>query len=391
MRAVGFVCLLLLASACRNNAIKTQGCFEDKDCGDPASAYRCETQTGECYCRTNDACQPREFCNAAGFCQDRAGCEKNSDCLDDSLFCDTTAGTCLSKGRCTNDLQCELGQVCDLGRSTCVAGCRTSGDCQNASACRCGDVACVCTGTTPAEIAACKIGECDPQFCSDYTFCKFGEQCGVPGAPDAGMPTDGGTPVDAGVARNVCFSDYDNDRKPYCDNCSFGGGVSVCGSGANYCLIDTAHPGNYYCGVDCSGGESCPRGYGCGDVIVVSTQWACTRSNPGCQPLQQLPCTSDTDCKRGGQCAKGPGQASGFCAGRCGIEEGDNNGFCSCQVDDDCAQETCSGGECSISRRKCVDSKDCRPIRCVDYEGGGGCLIGQNCAPASGLSCLEVR
>ena len=165
----------------------------------------------------------------------------------------------------------------------------------------------------------------------------------------------------------------------------------MCGTGANYCLIDTTHPGNFYCGTDCSGGQACPRGYGCQDVIVVLTQWACTRANPACPTNPALPCTVDADCKRGGFCAITPGMPTGYCAGRCDIAEGDTNGFCSCQVDSDCAPESCSAGECSISRRKCVNDTDCKSIRCVDFQGGGGCLIGQNCAPDNGLSCIEVR
>ena len=377
MRQLVVVALLLLVvGGCKRQALAPHGCREDKECGSPAAAFRCETQTGTCYCRTNDACLPREFCNPAGFCQDRSGCEKNADCLDSSLFCDTSTGTCLGKGRCSIDLQCELGHVCDTVKATCVPGCRSSGDCP-ADSCRCGDNPCVCTGTTQAEVASCAVGVCDPNFCASDSFCKFGESCGVP--------------PDAGVVRNSCYSDYDPNRRPYCDNCTFGGGVSVCGTGANYCLIDTTHAGNFYCGTDCSEGQACPRGYGCSDVIVVFTQWACTKSNPACPTNAGLPCVMDTDCKRGGYCAKATGAASGLCAGRCGIEEGDTTGFCSCQVDADCAQETCSLGECSISRKKCVTEQDCRPIRCVDFGGGGGCLIGQNCAPTNGLSCLEVK
>ena len=116
MPIVRFTFVVLVAlTACKSQPLTTHGCQEDKDCGDPASAFRCETQTGECFCRTDDACQPREFCNPAGFCQDRAGCETNADCADSSLFCDTTTGTCLGKGRCSGDLQCNLGQIFDLG------------------------------------------------------------------------------------------------------------------------------------------------------------------------------------------------------------------------------------------------------------------------------------
>jgi hypothetical protein len=124
----------------------------------------------------------------------------------------------------------------------------------------------------------------------------------------------------------------------------------------------------------------------------VYTQNACSRSAPACPANTSLPCTKDTDCKRGGTCSKPSGAATGFCVGACALAEGDSQGFCSCQVDADCAQETCgSGGECSISRRKCVNDGDCRTIRCVDFDGIGGCLIGQNCAPDNGLSCVQVR
>lgn len=376
----GFALLLgasvLALVGCKDTRLGGKGCREDKECGTPTSAYRCETQTGVCYCRTDDACPGAQFCNVAGFCQDRSGCENNQDCLDTSTFCDTSSGQCLPRGRCSSDLQCVLGEVCDVARSRCVMGCRTNGDC-NGTSCRCADVACSCTGTTPEELARCEIGTCDPEFCADSTFCRFGESCGV--QPDAGSP------------RARCYTDYDTRLRPYCDNCTFGGGVSICGTGPNYCLIDTRHPGNSFCGADCASGQSCPRGYACQDVIVVVSQWACTRTNPSCPINSGLPCATDAECRRGGTCAKAPGQTMGYCAGKCAVDEGDEDGFCTCQVDDDCAQETCSGGECSVSRRSCVVDTDCRSIRCVDFQGGGGCFIGSNCAPANGLSCNEVK
>ncbi|MBS1153515.1 MAG: hypothetical protein H6Q89_5213 [Myxococcaceae bacterium] len=372
IRALVLLAVCVLA-ACKNPKLERKGCLEDLDCGSPASAHRCETQTGACYCRTNDACAPREFCNPAGFCQDRSGCEKNSDCLDASLFCDTTTGTCLGKGRCSIDLQCALGQICDLARSTCVPGCRSSGDCQGSS-CRCGEGPCVCTGKTAEEIARCQVGECDPNFCADNSVCKFGETCG--------------TQPDAGQTRASCYSDFDSDRRPYCARCTSGGGISTCGTGANYCITDTRTSTNY-CGSDCSGGESCPRGYGCRDIIVVFTRWQCGANQP-CPPDPALPCATDAECKRGGTCVKSPGFPNGYCAGVCRLREGSSFGFCSCQVDVDCAQESCSAGECTISRKKCVTELDCRPIRCVDFQNAGGCLIGQNCTPANGLTCIEV-
>ena len=368
------VVVTLTMPGCTREKLKTNGCRADSDCGSPTSAFRCEAQTGVCYCRTNDACPGSQFCNPAGFCQDRAGCEKNSDCLDPSLFCDTSGGTCVPRGRCTSDLQCELGEVCDVKRSVCAAGCRSNGDCPGTS-CRCGDVACACTGTTPEERARCTIGECDGTFCADESFCRFGEICGVP--------------LDAGETRARCLSDFDIDVRPYCARCTSGGGIDTCGTGANYCIIDT-RTASTYCGADCSEGQTCPRGYGCRDIRIVLSRWQCggTQTCPG---DQGLPCGKDEDCKRGGSCLKAPGQPNGFCAGQCRLREGSGFGYCSCQVDSDCPQQTCSAGECSINRKKCVNDTDCRQIRCVDFDGIGACLIGQNCTPANGLTCTEVQ
>jgi hypothetical protein len=370
--------LALLAVAwlagCPRDRLREQGCREDADCGSPASAFRCEAQTGVCYCRTDQACPGSQFCNVAGFCQDRAGCETNLDCVDATTYCDTASGQCVPRGRCSSDLQCELGRVCDTARSRCVDGCRRDGDCPGTS-CRCGDVPCACSGSTPEELARCTVGTCDPNFCSDENFCRFGELCGVP--------------PDAGLTRNVCYSDYDFDRRPYCARCLSGGGIDTCGRGPNFCIIDT-RTNSTYCGADCSEGQQCPRGYGCRDIRVVFTRWQCSTSQP-CPGDPALPCSTDADCQRGGTCTRAPGASQGFCAGQCRLREGSSFGYCSCQVDEDCATETCSQGECTITRRRCVDDSQCKTIRCVDFEGVGACLIGQNCTPNNGLTCLEVQ
>src|ERR1035437_8424344 len=124
--------------SCRASKVSSLGCASDSDCGNPAAAYRCEAQTGTCYCRTDVACTPKEFFNTSGFCQDQAGYQTNADCVDPSLSCDTTSATCLSNGRCATDLNCPIGKVCSLPTATCVVGCHTNGDC-SATSCRCGD------------------------------------------------------------------------------------------------------------------------------------------------------------------------------------------------------------------------------------------------------------
>ncbi len=349
-------------------------CTEDADCPMPTAAWRCEPVSGACYCRTNDACPPAQFCNVAGYCQDRAGCEKNADCLDPSLYCDTSAGTCVSRGRCTSDIHCGLGEVCNTARQVCVTGCKSHGDCPGTS-CRCGDVACTCTGTTAQERAACRIGECDSQFCADSTFCRFGEICQAD--PDAGFP------------RARCTSDFDVDTRPYCARCTSGGGTDTCGRGANYCIIDT-RTASTYCGADCSEGQQCPRGYGCRDIRIVLTRWQCSATQ-ACPPIPAFPCGPDAGCPRGGECIIAPGQQTGSCAGRCRLREGSSFGYCSCLENLDCPQQTCSQGECSINRKRCVNDVDCQQIRCVDFDGIGACHIGENCTPINGLTCLEVQ
>ncbi len=366
--------LVISLTSCKRERLAGKACAVDAECGEPAANYRCEAETGVCYCRTDDACPASQFCNTVGFCQDRSGCEKNADCLDPSLTCDTTTGSCVAVGRCSSDLQCALGSVCDVTRNTCVSGCRGNGDC-NGTSCRCGDAACTCTGSTPQALAACSVGECDPYFCADDSFCRYGEVCGP--LPDAGDP------------RNRCSNDFDIEVRPYCARCTNGGGLDTCGTGANYCITDT-RTASTYCGADCSEGQGCPRGYGCRDIRVVLTRWLCN-SGQACQPDPALPCTTDTDCHRGGSCIKTPGQLSGACAGQCRLREGSSFGFCSCQVDGDCVQQQCSAGKCTTNQKKCVTDADCRVIRCVEFEGVGACVIGQNCTPANGLTCVEVK
>ena len=215
---------------------------------------------------------------------------------------------------------------------------------------------------------------CDPYFCANNSFCPYGQQCGV--LPDSGNPL------------SQCFSDYDPRLRPYCDNCTYGGGLEICGVGPNYCLVDTLTRTNY-CGSDCSGGQTCPNGYSCRDVIVFFD--FCTLQNPACPTNPTLPCGSDTDCRRSGTCVKFPGQDAGVCSGKCLLKESSTTGICGCEVDTDCPKETCSAGECTISRRRCITAQDCPAFHCVDFNGAGGCLIGQNCKPAGGLTCNNVK
>ncbi len=181
----------------------------------------------------------------------------------------------------------------------------------------------------------------------------------------------------------TCVSDFDPDRRPYCEPC----GGATCGTGANFCVQSGL---GSFCGADCSAGQACPAGYECQDVRVVNTNHACAPSNPFCISNKGQPCSGPEDCPRG-VCA-----SDGFCAGECLRDApGSTKGHCSCLVDDDCAQDVCTSGVCSVSRGPCDAGIPCPRVHCVALptESGlrGACHVGQNCLPAPGLTCAQVR
>ncbi len=384
--------LLILAAAaalltgCQQTSTISRGCNADEDCGNP-QFFVCDLETAECRCRSNDACAAGETCNAEGYCQAKVGCHQSADCPTD-FFCDLGSSTCLPVGRCATDLHCKQGELCDPASNTCKAGCRTHGDCRLYETCLCTTLAedgseivgpCGCDSTDPAERAKCAIGQCSSQTCGDDDFCQYGERC-VP-------PEEGELPQ--------CASDYDPVHRPYCDSCVYSPGRDTCGKGPNFCLTDT-YRRSTFCGVDCSDGKSCAKGYQCRDVVVVYSRWECVSDSDCNTPdsRSRTPCREDSDCPNSGVCGKDPGQDEGFCHGKCFVREGATRGFCSCVVDDDCYQDSCDTATrtCSVTKRECtLNGEGCRPIRCVDMGDRGGCHIGENCAPIEGLHCGDLR
>ncbi len=386
---------MLVALGCGNTRTKKL-CTTDADCGDPANLY-CDQATGYCLCKTNAACQSGEICNAAGYCVPQSRCATNADCPQ-GQYCETTSSTCVNPGRCALDIQCPFGQVCDSNTSTCITGCRSHGDCPLGQACVCpapdgGLENCDCPLGSPALRSSCPQGigpdgglvtlppgQCTTSQCGDTSFCKFGYVCKP---PSPGAPPE-------------CVNAYDPRYSPYCATCVSQPGQTPCGVPSNYCLIafdpQTNQP-YQFCGVDCSQGQACPNGYSCQDVIVVLQRWQCS-SNADC-PRTTVSCQLDSDCPNGGVCSKDPGATTGFCTGQCFTAEGTAQGFCSCVVDSDCFQDTCDSvtRTCSISGQPCDPTVGCTgTIRCVDFgtQGGGGCLIGQNCAPVGNLTCAQL-
>ena len=378
---------LLVLSGCEETTKLAGACTDNADC--PAG-FTC--RDGQCACTEDKVCDQGEFCNAnTGFCQARLGCTNSLDCPP-GQFCDVAAGNCLDEEYCTSDLNCELGQVCDTVSFKCVNGCRSVGDCPLGDVCICPD------GQTcgPNQILTCETGPC-----GDDSYCRYGERCveEFPGSPKR------------------CLRD---ERGPYCEPCNVGPGQSYCaGDTPNFCLVDTSK--NYqanYCGVDCSQDEnSCPWGFGCSDVLILTEQ-TCGGGGGMCPVRPSPTCATDADCvdkERGSKCEAGQCRcfSDGDCAGglcdvntgqcrsKCVGGEGDVQGFCTCLEHSDCPTDTCdpATSRCRLSQKNCntADPNSCGRIFCKKVEDSlskekiGYCFIGRNCAPVSGVTCDMVR
>lgn len=406
------LCFSLLS--CSKDAVNNT-CQVNFDCKAPGT--RCNEETLQCVCATDEACKEGEFCNLAGSCQELSGCRVNSECTLEGQFCDAESGRCLEgppdqlSSKCGLASHCPLRTIC-AGRE-CIVGCHDDGDCPLGEICY-----------DDGNGAACAFAE---GICSEDDYCGYGERC----------------------RGNECRRDR---RGPYCRGCSRRTGLNPepCEDGRNFCLINSAERGGFsrFCGVDCSLGQECPNGYGC-NYVVILTDDLCT-TNAQCQCDRDkisfatstctitescLPRNSDgspatdasfcverghSDCNPGGtgdasclvprgdiagfctcdddsDCAAGGVCVGGQCCGgevdterRCRVGEARVTGFCSCATDTDCPRDSCdpSRGACAITGNPCTPgNNDCGPIPCIN----GGCQIGQNCAPIQGLACSQVN
>jgi hypothetical protein len=377
---------LLGAVACRSGTVLVQQCTSNSQC---STNFRCALGgpfQGTCLC-SNDAACPQDAgpatCNPDGICQVKVGCVSNSDC-DGQSYCDTNLGECVGGSACSSDVDCPIGQICDTSQTTCVAGCHSDGDCPLDEPCTCANgLECQCppdSGTfiDPASYdrSTCEVGACRSDTCAGNTdLCPYNDDC--VGTADGGL--------------SVC--ELDPRMGVLCQNCVgsvAGGACDVPNSqGANFCLIDP-HGSNLYCGVDCSQGQSCPSGYACQDVVIL-TQNLCA-SDSQCTPSTLTCSTADGGDDGGNGCPPDSPCVNGFCGSYCVINEGNNQGFCTCVTDSDCPKDTCEGGTCRISQQPCIegpagDATCAAQISCVDLNGERGCHIGRNCAPTHGLYC----
>jgi len=364
-----------------------------------------------------------------------SGCSSSKSCIPGQSIACVGVGGCRGGQQCTTDGSgygpCQCGSSTSAtgsGGTTGTSGgaevgstsgstSATSGSSSGGGATTGGRSYVIGTSCGPADT------RCPPQapdcirdrldggyFCS--LPCTSSSQCQVVGdLDDAGIPHCNGAYCEvtcgAGDAGLFCpynescvqtnsgpsLCEVDPRMGVLCQNCSLGAGASgdECGvsgaQGADFCLIDL-HGNNTFCGVDCSTGQSCPSGYECDDVIIL-TQNPCSGASQ-CTP-SNIKCSAG--CPSDSQCVKGP-SGDMVCAPYCVADEGNGQGFCTCVSDSDCPQDNCetTTATCRISQQPCVvgPSGDafCRSfITCVDVQGVRGCFIGRNCAPASGLHC----
>ena len=387
---------LCLAAGCKNTSLAV-ACQSNADC---AAHFRCDSNgqfAGSCVCADDQACPQNTdagpmVCNPEGLCQAEVGCFSNADCAG-GQYCDTAIGLCVVGPVCNSDVDCPLGEVCDTTKGLCVQGCRSNGDCPLGDGglvvpCVCpGNVECQCPPpgdggfVDPASYdrSKCPIGVCNPGTCAgDSSVCPYNDSC-------------------VGVDGGLSTCQLDPRSAVICQNCTYSPGTAGtgCGTlpGANFCLLDLSDPSGAttYCGVDCSSGQSCPSGYECDDIIILTS--AVCSSDLDCRPTGGI-CHPGVDggsgCPSDTICVSQPGGA--HCGGFCVKQEGESAGFCTCVEDSDCPQDTCNASTrtCSISQKPCdpANPATCNSVvSCVDFGGARGCWIGRNCAPTHGLHC----
>lgn len=154
-------------------------------------------------------------------------CAAPEDCPSGYVCTDTGSCQIIS---CNSSLDCPIESWCNAATGQCEVGCLNDRDCLPTHQCNQDSLTCYEPGCRSTDLD-CDIG----QFCNPVSG-----QC-----------------VDAGGF--------------YCNECETS---ADCGSSNNWC-IRMGGSSQTYCGVDCSGGQECPRGYTCarvrgpGDVTVA--------------------------------------------------------------------------------------------------------------------------
>ena len=243
-------------------------CSDQSESG--AGPFQCTPIVGNCEvlrgCQADGDC-PIGFRCVAESRRCEPACETDADCQAGYL-CDQR--TCIPETACDADTDCGAGQVCLQRTKRCMAGCTATTQCPLGTVCQ--DSQCVPGCATDADCLLsqyCSAGRC-VAGCQSAVCCAFGEVC------------------QAGRCATAAG--------PYCQACTSNAQCRPGGTEPNYCLRDAADSSKRYCGVDCSGGQECPKGYRCASVASSQT---CTE---GIQCTSGV-CLSEGYCQLARNCA----------------------------------------------------------------------------------------
>jgi hypothetical protein len=302
-------------------------------------------------------------------------CIANTNCEPGDM-CNATTSSCVEGVQCLRDGHCDVGAICE--GASCEAGCRDDADCAL-------DLGCI-GASLGGGVGVCGVA------CTDASLCAFGELC---------------------VAGECVV-----DPRGVCEPCS-----ASC-EAPDSCRIDVT--GFSFCAIDCFGGQECPRGFSCQDIVIVPPSAPfCTLpetcESGACSRNTATSCVVDEDCPEGppgGDCSIQNGgrfgncaldadtacRADGDCAAgdtcvliECRATANGDFGFCTCSRDSDCPVDICIGadlsdpanpvmGHCELAGHDCFESFECDVITCVD----GGCLLGRSCDLPNGVPCPQI-
>lgn len=160
---------------------------------------------------------------------------------------------CPSK-ECESSLNCPAGEVCGADGQCIVVTCASSLDCNIEEYCS-------------DETGQCQAGCQNDRDCLPTHTCDpDSRQCAASGCRSTALDCDVGEFCNALTGQCVFAGPN------YCHHCE---SDLDCGSSNNFCIRIGSGFDQTYCGVDCSAGQECPRGYEClrvrsvGDVTVA--------------------------------------------------------------------------------------------------------------------------
>lgn len=305
-------------------------CDAASDCGN--AAFVCEITSVDTDTGGSDdlpICVPRpaDVCLSDNECSGTDRCVATKSMTNITFECGDAVGTGESGDMCTTDADCAQN-LCINGM--CAGPCAEVGDC-GGDPNRC-EVTNVDLGNGAMDSA---------QICQPPIPCASQNDCPVAGG-------------------DVCYVREDMGAiDPICRDPNAGGGGlgQVCNDDAqcanNLCLGTRFRD---VCVIPCADDADCGvAGYECGTVAVDLTSGG-TEDVGACVPEAPTPCTAESDCGSGFDCAIIDNVAGDALESVCVPTTGGEATGVPCTVDDDCASLVCQDNFCAAP---CTDTTQC--------------------------------